>query len=275
MGPDAAIENVRHWRTFNYGPYLPAGIVLAEPDWLAYVQAMAASLPTDPGLSYPNEEDVLWAWPHGVLVIFPEAIEVAHTIVSRGKSYSQERRAVPPVVETQLTSALIFFAKQPVPTQMPDGEELEPVAAYPTLWIGADPSDVVQGTWVPGQYGVAAAAQVSQSNRLLVSIVTALGHRLTRMAEPGSTRGERRRAERALPGLRVLELATGASVQRSESTGTVAWQRRWMVRGHWRLQPHGPGRLQRKPLWIDPYVKGPEDKPLDVRETIWRASAED
>lgn len=275
MGPDAAIEKVRLWRTFNYGPYLPAATVLAEHDWLAYVQAMAATLPSDPGLSYPTEEDVLWAWPHGVLVIFSEPLELAHTIVSRGTTYSHNRRPVPPTVETQLTAALVFFAKQPVPSQLPDGEELEAIAAYPTMWIGADPSDVVQGNWVPGQYGIAAKEKVSESNRLLVSLVTALGHRLTRLAEPGSTRGERRRAERALPGLRVLELATGASVQRSETTGTVAWQRRWMVRGHWRLQPHGSGRTQRKPIWIDPYVKGPEDKPLDVRPTIWRASAED
>lgn len=269
--PDAAIEKVRHWRAFNYGPHLPAATVLAERDWLAYVQAMAASLPADSQLSFPDEQDVLWAWPHGVVVIFAEPIELTHTIVSRGVAHSSERLAVAPVAETQIAAGLVFFTKQPVPAEMADGAQVEPISAYPTLWIGEDASDIVQGNWVPGQRGIASKDTISESTRLLISIVTALGHRLTRLAEPGSTRGERRRAERALPGLRVLELATGASVQRTETTGTVAWQRRWMVRGHWRLQPHGPGRTLRKPLWIDPYVKGPEDKPLDVRPTIWRA----
>lgn len=279
MRADEVIDSVRSWRRFNYGPLLPASVVLAERDWLAYVQAMAASLPAEEQLSYPDEEDVLWAWPDGVLVVFAEPIELAHTIISRGGVLSGERQVVEPVTETQLVASLCFFAKQPVPTEVQDeqtNERLpaEPINAYPTMWIGADPSDIVQGNWVPGQRGLAARSIVSDSSRLLVSIITALGHRLTRLAEPGSTRGERRRAERVLPGLRVLELATGASV-RSEPTGSVAWQRRWMVRGHWRLQPHGPGRLLRKPLWIDPYVKGPEDKPLDVRPTIWRARAED
>ena len=39
-------------------------------------------------------------------------------------------------------------------------------------------------------------------------------------------------------------------------------QHRWWVGGHWRQQPCGPGHSQRKPTWIAPYVKGPEDKPL-------------
>lgn len=112
------------------------------------------------------------------------------------------------------------------------------------------------------------------ASRLLLSIVSALGHRLTRFDEPVTAgRGERRRIHRDLPGLRVLNLSTGATVARTEGSGSVEWQRRWMVRGHWRLQPYGPQKSLRKPIWIDPYVKGPEDKPLDVRPTVWRATA--
>lgn len=33
---------------------------------------------------------------------------------------------------------------------------------------------------------------------------------------------------------------------------------RYVVRGHWRQQPHGPGGTQRKLIWIAPYWKGPE-----------------
>lgn len=33
---------------------------------------------------------------------------------------------------------------------------------------------------------------------------------------------------------------------------------RFMVRGHWRRQPHGPESLERKLIWIRPYYKGPD-----------------
>ena len=33
---------------------------------------------------------------------------------------------------------------------------------------------------------------------------------------------------------------------------------RFMVRGHWRQQPFGPGGQQRKLIWIKPFYKGPD-----------------
>jgi len=58
-------------------------------------------------------------------------------------------------------------------------------------------------------------------------------------------------------------------VRSTDEPGKVEWQRRWMVRGHWRLQPYGPKHSLRRMRWIDPYVKGPEDKPFDARPTVW------
>jgi hypothetical protein len=47
---------------------------------------------------------------------------------------------------------------------------------------------------------------------------------------------------------------------------TKAWtyDHRWTVDGHWRNQPCGPKHGDRKLTWINPYVKGPDDKPLKV-----------
>lgn len=42
----------------------------------------------------------------------------------------------------------------------------------------------------------------------------------------------------------------------------VDWSCRWIVHGHFRQQPYGPGGSLRKRIWIPPYVKGPADKPL-------------
>lgn len=50
------------------------------------------------------------------------------------------------------------------------------------------------------------------------------------------------------------------------------WLHRWIVRGHWRRQPCGPGRQERRPIWIEPHIKGPEDAPLLGGEKVyaWR-----
>lgn len=43
----------------------------------------------------------------------------------------------------------------------------------------------------------------------------------------------------------------------------------WVVRGHWRQQFY-PSTNERRPLWIMPYVKGPEDAPLKApRSTVF------
>src|SRR5690606_16715132 len=39
--------------------------------------------------------------------------------------------------------------------------------------------------------------------------------------------------------------------------GTREYHYRWTVRGHWRNQPCGPGRTQRKRIWIADHEAGP------------------
>ncbi len=41
-----------------------------------------------------------------------------------------------------------------------------------------------------------------------------------------------------------------------------------LVRGHWKHQPHGSGRAERKFIHIEPYWRGPEDAPIAVRPHI-------
>lgn len=54
-------------------------------------------------------------------------------------------------------------------------------------------------------------------------------------------------------------------------TGRI-YTTRWVVRGHWRQQAVGPGRLERRPTWIPSYIKGPEGAPLRASEKVmvWR-----
>ena len=57
----------------------------------------------------------------------------------------------------------------------------------------------------------------------------------------------------------------------SEATGERQYNRRWWVGGHWRQQACGPNHSQRKPIYVAPCIKGPEDKPLSSeRVNVWR-----
>jgi len=54
---------------------------------------------------------------------------------------------------------------------------------------------------------------------------------------------------------------------RSGGTTRAAFEihSRFVVRGHWRNQPHGPAHQLRRRQWIQPHWKGPEAGPQLVR----------
>ena len=43
---------------------------------------------------------------------------------------------------------------------------------------------------------------------------------------------------------------------------------RFWVSGHWRNQAHGPGRSLRRPVYINPFLKGPAESPLKTSTTV-------
>lgn len=59
----------------------------------------------------------------------------------------------------------------------------------------------------------------------------------------------------------------------SGETGNAAsqreWAHQWVVRGHWRMQPCGSGRKERRPTWIAPHLKGPDGAPLLGGEKVY------
>lgn len=77
-----------------------------------------------------------------------------------------------------------------------------------------------------------------------------------------------------LPSVQVVALrrsartpADGASPERRE--GAREYHHRWIVRGHPRLQACGPGRQDRKLIWIEAHPAGPPDKPLRTKERVY------
>jgi hypothetical protein len=43
---------------------------------------------------------------------------------------------------------------------------------------------------------------------------------------------------------------------------------RFWVSGHWRNQPYGPGRALRRPVYISPFLRGPDDAPIKLSTTV-------
>lgn len=95
---------------------------------------------------------------------------------------------------------------------------------------------------------------------LLVESTTELHH-------GGKVSGKRKPAPVTIVDLRRVRHTDTPSGHSGRS-----YDHRWVVRGHWRNQAWGKGRAERRPVWIAPYVKGPDDAPFVVTEkvNVWR-----
>jgi len=71
----------------------------------------------------------------------------------------------------------------------------------------------------------------------------------------------RRRDPAYEPHLHVVQLRKRYAPQHEGGSEPKEWGCQWMVRGHWRQHWH-PSLGEHRPLWVHPYVKGPEDKPF-------------
>lgn len=73
------------------------------------------------------------------------------------------------------------------------------------------------------------------------------------------------RAKKKLPDVKIVDLRRHART-RPETEQEAAERRkisvRFMVRGHWKNQAYGPARSLRKPIYISPFIKGPDDAPF-------------
>jgi len=83
----------------------------------------------------------------------------------------------------------------------------------------------------------------------------------------------RRRYDRVKLASREVSLVTLRRLKtpghEEEHPGSVDWSHRWIVGGHWRNQ-FLPSVNDHRLQWISPYVKGPEDRPLVVKQRLYR-----
>lgn len=85
-------------------------------------------------------------------------------------------------------------------------------------------------------------------------------------------RGLRRRMQRVnVPDKPVTVITLRRRSPSGDAGAEVEWSHRWVVRGHWRMQrcKDTDGQWTTRAIYINPYIKGPEDKPLLVREHVY------
>jgi hypothetical protein len=75
--------------------------------------------------------------------------------------------------------------------------------------------------------------------------------------------------------VRVVSLRKTEQQNRYEGdAGSIEFTHRFIVNGHWRKQcmatmEHEGGRCWHRPTWIAPFIKGPDNKPLAMPQTIY------
>lgn len=179
-----------------------------------------------------------------------------------------------------------------VPVAGTDGWE-GPITAL-VWWLCRDPSDdhhfvelvvvrrtkghwagipSLSGDWAEGEslrdaaatYDNTAAA--TESLRYLAAAWGLLSQRILVSPSRGLERHAAKRVARTdwghVPAVRVVELRRKERLGEKQPVEAVEreWTCQWVVRGHWRQQFY-PSKHSTQPIWITPYVKGPEDKPL-------------
>jgi hypothetical protein len=122
---------------------------------------------------------------------------------------------------------------------------------------------------------VQAASMAEDRRRLLGLWLLSTQTSLATSIRGPQGRAPTRRAQRAGldPLVRVVQLRTrpsGGGEGITAADGRV-YRHRWTVSGHWRNQAHGHRYSEHRPVYINPYLKGPEDAPLltTPRVKVW------
>jgi len=136
------------------------------------------------------------------------------------------------------------------------------------------------GSWRSGQH--LWPSQLDAMRTLRVSVFLKvffllIQQKVPRVETQQADRHLRRRIERTAPKGPVPEVLV-ITLRRESEHGAIEpetdpvpgrWSHRWIVGGFWRNQYH-PSKHCHIRRWINPYVKGPEDKPLIIKDKVYR-----
>jgi hypothetical protein len=145
------------------------------------------------------------------------------------------------------------------------------------FWIPLGASDWLLGADteepVPGFAGDRdeRLASMSEDRRWLAALWLLASQPLAESVTTRAPRATVRRSQRRRLGsdVRLVNLRRAATPHEPAEHGERrGYSHRFIVEGFWRQQACGPGWSQHRPTYIAPFVKGPADKPLIVKETV-------
>lgn len=215
------------------------------PCGLLHVHGGIGNVHAAPGIRVPVD-GLLWG-PH------PDGLSVLAYVTRDRLRAHLDAHGIPDRLglgDGQVTDPLIFV-----------GGQVLPVTADPVpLPVTADPDMCTV-------LSTLAAAWLLMQQPALVDRTTQQPDKATHRAYT--------RAGRPDPDVTIVDLRHQYIPQDQDPGAEQAGSRyrhRWVVSGHWRNQPYGPGRSLRRQTWVPAYVKGPEGAPLLATErvNVWR-----
>jgi hypothetical protein len=157
------------------------------------------------------------------------------------------------------------------------GFDLEWTAKDLGMWDVGSGVDTAPDDLSVGVGSRAVAESVGFMRRFMYALWSLMAQPIAVPVTERPGRAFRRRWERTAPtaphdgDVRVVTLrrAThGGSGDGPEEDFGPEWSHRWIVRGHWRKQWYSSESVHRL-IWISPFVKGPDDKPLVLKDTVF------
>lgn len=108
--------------------------------------------------------------------------------------------------------------------------------------------------------------------RFAVTLLTLMGQPIAEIDERNAPREIRRRMEREgedVSPVSVLTLRRPRHESEPPDGYSKEWSHRWVVGSHWRRQWY-PSIQRHRSILINAYVKGPDDKPLVIKDRVYR-----
>lgn len=133
--------------------------------------------------------------------------------------------------------------------------------------------------WMPGMTYEELTTQVDAPDMEMLSTtysaIALMNHKISRVENCKAPRSLARRGHRegVVPAVRYVtlrreEIGSEKDLESVSSKGSINWTHRHMVSGHWKRQWYG-GIGEHRRIYIAPYIRGPQDKPLIIKDTVY------
>ena len=148
-----------------------------------------------------------------------------------------------------------------------------------TLWLDGGAWSFEE-SWHVGQEDINGSRAVlperAHQRRWLLAFWRLVKQRIILPATVQAPRHVRRATKKKRHEIKTLKIIKLRATERKAGShdddhAIVDWSHRWCVEGHWRNQWY-PTKQRHEQIYIHPYIKGPDDKPLVLKEKIFDVS---